>query len=178
MKRQSYCAKEELLDLLKMGVFMSECEAIADKTPEKDWAKKLRTIKSYCSKIFDERVAALDEKQRGTVLRRYKHTSIKFYTSDQNRIVSQNDDKPETNITVCTDDLFDLVDLALFNCKSCPQGECKEKCYYRELFHRIGVLVCRDNPKEGECEFSLNEVGEYETPKHRLLKSDFVAERI
>lgn len=178
MKRQSYCGKEELLDVLKMGVFMSEAEAIAEKTPEKDWAKKLKTVKTYCSKIFDERLAALDDKQKGTVLRRYKHTSIKFYTSDQNRIVSKNDDKPETNVTVSTDDLFDLVDLALFNCKSCPQGDCREKCYYRELFHRIGVLVNRTDPKDGECEFSNNQVGEVNAPKHRLLKSEFVAERI
>ena len=178
MKRQSYCGKEELLDVLKLGVFMSEAEAIAEKTPEKDWARKLKTVKTYCSNIFDERLTALDKKQKATVLRRYMHTSIKFYSSDQNRIVSKNDDKPDVNITVCTDDLFDLVDLALYNCKSCPQGECREKCYYRDLFHRIGVLVCRDEPKDGECEFSLNKVGEVEPPKHRLLKTDFVADRI
>jgi hypothetical protein len=178
MKRQSYCARDELLDLLKMGVFMSECEAIADKTPEKDWAQKLRTMKSYSSKIFDERLAALDPKAKATVLRRYKHSAIKFYTSDQNRIISKDDGKPESHVTVCFDDLFDLVDLALFNCKACPQGECIKQCYYRELFHRLGVIANKIEPQEGECEFSFNKVGEAEVPKHRLLKADFVAERI
>lgn len=178
MKKSSYCGKEELLDVLKMGVFMSECESIADKTPVKEWAQKLRTVKTYCSKIFDERLAALDDKQKATVLRRYKHTVIKFYTSDQNRIVASQDGKPEEEVTVVFDDLFDLVDLAMYNCMACPQGECIKNCYYRDLFHRLGVMVSRDNPQEGECEFSLNKVGEVKEAKHRLLKADFVRERV
>lgn len=178
MKKSSYCGKDELLDVLKMGVFMSECEDIANKTPVKEWAQKLRTVKTYCGKIFDERLKALDDKQKATVLRRYNHTVIKFYTSDQNRIAAKNDNKPETEVTVSHDDLFDLLDLAMFNCMACPQGECIKQCYYRDLFHRLGVIVSRDETAEGECEFSLNKVGEVREARHRLLKSDFVNDRI
>lgn len=178
MKRQSYCAKEELWDVLKLGVFASECEAIADRTPEKDWRQKLRTMKSYAMKIFDQRLKELDERQRVTMLRRYKHTSIKFYSSDQNRIRCKEDGKPETHFNIAHSDFFDVLDLAAMNCKACPQGECIKECYYREVYHRLGVPVNRDNPGEGECEFGYGEVGKPDEPKHHLLKIKDERERI
>lgn len=178
MKRQGYCGKDELLDVLKMGVFASECEVIADRTPEKDWRQKLRTMKSYAMKIFEERLAVLDIKQKATVLRRYQHTSIKFYTSDQNRIRCDDDGKPESHINIAHSDLFDLLDLAAYNCMACPQGKCIEECYYRELYHRLGVPVYKDNPGHGECEFGYHKVGESDTPTHHLLRIKEERERI
>lgn len=178
MKRQAYCGSEELLDVLKMGVFASECEAIAERTPEKDWRQNLRTMQTYAMRIFDERLAALDAKAKATLLRRYKHTSIKFFTSDQNRIKSKDDGKPEEEVTIAHSDLFDLLDLCAYNCKACPQGACREECYYRELYHRLGVPVSRDNPQDGECEFGYGKVGEPEAPKLHLLRIKEELERI
>lgn len=178
MKRQSYCGKNELMDVLKMGVFTSECEAIAERTPEKDWRQKLRTIQTYTMRIFEERLAALDVNQRKTVLRRYQHSSIKFFTSDENRIKCKDDGKPEEAVNIAHSDLFDLLDLCAYNCKACSQGERCKECYYRELYHRLGVPVTRDNPAEGECEFGYNPVGEVDTPKHHLLRIKEERERI
>lgn len=163
MKRQAYCGKDELIDLLKIDVLAAESEIIAARTPEKDWAKK--TCSTYLSKMVEERIAALDVKQRTAVLRRCKHSAIKIYTSDQNRLKQADDNKPEEEITISTDDFFDVLDLAAQNCKACPQGECIKQCYYRDIFHRLDVPVVRDNPSAGQCEFGYNEV----TPmKHQL----------
>lgn len=178
MKKSSYCSKEELLDLLKMGVFTSECEAIAKRTPEKDWHKWLKTIETLSMKIFDQRLAALDNDQKVTVLRRYQHTAMKFFTSDQDRIRCKEDGKPEESIKVAHSDFFDVLDLAMYNCMACPQGDCREQCYWRKVYHRLGVPVSRDSIQEGECEFSLNKVGEVVEAKHRLLKIDFERERL
>ncbi len=166
------------MDVLKMGVFTSECEAIAARTPEKDWRQKLRTIQTYTMRIFEERLAALDPKQRATMLRRYKHCAIKFYTSDENRIKCKDDGKPESHVNIAHSDLFDLLDLCAHNCMACPQGKCLEQCYYRELYHRLGVPVNKDNPAEGECEFGYYKVGEVDVPKHHLLKIKDELERI
>lgn len=179
MKRQSYCGQQELMDVLKMGVFTSECEAIAARTPEKDWHQKLKTIQTYTMRIFDERLAALDPKAKATVLRRYQHTAIKFYTSDQDRTRRKDDGKPEQEFTISHSDFFDVLDLAAMNCKCCPQGkDCLEQCYYREVYHRLGVPVSRDNPAEGECEFGYTPVGKPETLKHHILKIQEERERI
>ena len=179
MKRQRYCGKDELLDLLKLGVFSSECEVIAEKTPEKDWHRKLKTIQTYSMRMFEERLAALDPKQALTVKRRYEHTAIKFYTSDQNRLKCKDDDKPESHFNISHSDFFDVLDLAAMNCKCCPQGkQCLEECYYRDLYHRLGVPVNKDNPAEGECEFGYYPVGEMDVPKHFTLKIQEERERI
>lgn len=162
-----------------MGVFASECEAIAARTPEKDWRQKLRTIQTYTMRILNERLDALDPKQRVTVRRRYDHCAIKFYSSDQNRIKCKDDGKPEEYLNIALCDLFDLLDLCAYNCKACLQGkECVEQCYYRELYHRLGVPVMRDNPADGECEFGYHKVGEADVPKHHILKVKDELERI
>lgn len=178
MKRSPYCSSSELWDVLKMGVFTSECEAIAARTPEKDWRQKLKTMQTYSMRIFDERLAALDPKQKAAMLRRYKHTAIKFYSSDVDRIKRKDDGKPGEEVLVAHSDLFDLLDLCAYNCMACPQGDCREQCYYRELYHRLGVPVNRDEPKDGECEFGYNPVGEADVPKHHLLRIKEERERI
>jgi hypothetical protein len=161
-----------------MGVFASECEDIAKRTPDKEWHRRLKTIQTLSMKIFDERLEAVEPKQKESVLRRYKHTSIKFFTSDQNRIKCKDDGKPEEEVNIAHSDLFDLLDLCAYNCKACPQGDCREQCYYRELYHRLGVPVSREEPKDGECEFGYNSVGEVDSPKHHLLRIKEERERI
>lgn len=178
MKRQSYCGKDELFDVLKLGVFASECEVIAAKTPEKDWHRKLKTIQTYSMRMFNERLEALDLKQALSVKRRHEHTAIKFFSSDENRLKCKDDDKPEQSFRICHSDFFDVMDLAAQNCKACPQGECVKECYYRELFHRLDLVVTRDNPAEGECEFGYGKVGEVEPLKHHILKIKEERERI
>ena len=179
MKRQTYCSKTELMDVLKMGVFTSECEAIAKRTSDKVWHQRLKTMQTLSMKIFDERLECLDPRQKATMLRRYKHTAIKFFTSDADRLRCKDDGKPEEVFNVCHSDFFDVLDLAAMNCKCCPQGkECLEQCYYRELYHRLGVPVNKDNPAEGECEFGYYPVGEMDTPKHHMLKIKEELERI
>lgn len=168
MKRQPYMSRPELIDFLKIGTLAGEAEAIAERTSEKDWRQKLKTIATYANRITDERLKTLDKKQLSTVERRHKHTILKLVTTDQDRY-EPNDGKPEERITVNTDDLYDIVDLALLSCRKCPQGDVCAKCEFRTVYHRIGVPPIRTNPAEGECEFrSDNEIACI-TPQYKRI---------
>lgn len=169
MKRESYMSKGEFLDFLKIGVLAGEAEAIANRTPEKDWRQKLRTISTYADRILKERLEPLDKKQLVAVSRRKEHTELVLYTSDQRRLNNSNDDKIEEEVTISTDDLYDMVDLALLSCRKCPQGEVCAKCQFREVYHRIGVPPLRTNPADGECEFRSDNVPESITPQYRVM---------
>lgn len=169
MKREAYMSKNELLDFLKVGVLAGETEAIAERTPEKDWRQKLKTMSTYAKKILDERLAVLDKKQLETVSRRKDHTELVLYTSDQRRLNSKNDDKIEESITIGTEDLYDVVDMALLSCMKCPQGDVCRTCNMREVFHRIGVPPVRTNPEEGECEFRTDNEIKCVTPQYKRI---------
>lgn len=170
MKRETYMSKNELLDFLKVGIFAGEAGAIADRTPEKDWARKLKCIATYAKKITDERLAVLDLKQLQTVKRREKHTEMLLFTSDQRRMNKQNDGSIESSITLATQDLYDIVDLAMLSCLKCPQGEFRKKCHWREVYHRLGVPPLRTAPKDGECEFRWDNEQRAVTPEYAVME--------
>lgn len=153
MKRTPYMSTAEMIDWIKIGVLAGESRAIASRTPEKDWQRKLKCVATYCEKITKERLACLDAKQLRSVSRRNSHSTMKLYTSDECRIDERQDGVPYEAATVSIDDLQTLTELAFCSCQSCPQGACVGGCEYRNVMHRLGIPVARDNPKDGECEF-------------------------
>lgn len=168
MKRESYMSKNELLDFLKIGILAGEVEIIAKRTPEKDWQRKMKCAATYLGNIVNERLKALAPEQLQTVSRRNKHTEIKLFTSDQIRL--QGESRMEDAVTVDTDVLYDVVDLAMLSCFKCAQGDLVKDCRFRKHFHTIGVSVCRTNPKEGECEFSTSAIGEVKCVNPQYLE--------
>lgn len=158
MKKQSYMTTSELWDLCKVGVFAEEAASIAERTPVKEWRKRLKTVSTLMTKTMAERLACMDEKQRISAERRVNHTNIKFSTSDSVRIRPQ--DKHEPTLTISTEMLFDILDLAILSCYKCPQGECVKGCKWREIFHTLSIEPMRIEVATGECEYSVNKVGE------------------
>lgn len=153
MKRTPYMSTAELIQFLKIGILSGESRAIATQTTDKIWKRKLNCVATYCEGITKERLACLDAKQLRSVSRRNSHSTMKLYTSDECRIDQQQDGVPYEAVTVSIDDLQTLTELAFCSCQSCPQGACVDGCEYREIMHRLGIPVARDNPKTGECEF-------------------------
>lgn len=154
MKRSEYMSAPELLEFLKIGILAGEAAHMLETTKDKEWHKKLATIATYSQQITDERLQCLDPKQLLSVARRNKHSEILLSTKDELRIHPKQ--QLEEKITVNGDDLYDLVDLANRYCMQCPQGECVEKCFYRGMYHRLGMCAARDEVKKGECEFRAN----------------------
>lgn len=172
MKRQRYIATKELMDLFKVGIMAAEFRCVADKTAsEKDWAKKLRIMATYCENILNERLACLDPEQALTVKRRYEHMEIKFYSTDDYRCNKQKYEN-ESTITLEAEVLYDLLDLAMLTCYKCPQGKCVKDCRWRKHFHQLAVPPFRLEPAEGECEFRYDPIGEVRnvTPQYRTVE--------
>lgn len=172
MKKEPYMSKNELLDWLKMGVLAGEAESIANRTPVPEWRKKLKCIATYARKIVNERIAVVEKKQLPALSRRQKHSTLMLYTSDQIRLNEDNIGKPETSITLATDDAYDLVDFALLSCAKCPQGGVVAGCKMRDVYHRIGVEPMRTNPAEGECEFKLDNEIRCITPQYERVRNE------
>lgn len=162
MNHDPYMSRNELLSFLKIGSLAGEAEEIAKNTKDKEWRRKLKCVATYCEKIIVERLSYLDKKQLESVNRRRQHTQLMLLTSDQKRI---REGKIEESITLETEDLYDIFDLAQKACLCCEQGKYVESCHWREVYHRCGVPPYRTNPKEGECEFRCDNEPEYITPQ-------------
>lgn len=144
-------SKNELIDFLKLGCLAGEAAAIAERTPEKEWVKKLKTISTYLDKIMLERLNALDREELKSVERRQKYTKIVLSSEDKNRY----GEVIEKEIVRCDmEDLETLAELALNSCAGfCQGGERVKNCKFRKAMHRLGLAVANDNPKNGECEY-------------------------
>lgn len=173
MKRSTYMSKDEMIDWIKVGVLASEADAIAARTPEADWRKKLKTAATMCSNIITERLRALDRNQLKSVVRRKEHSSLRLYTSDQLKVDTERE-RLEPNITLETEDYYDILDMALLSCMKCAQGEVVTDCRMREIYHRLGVPIARENPKVGECEFRADNEVKSITPQYRKMGSETV----
>ena len=177
MNHNPYMARAEMLEYLKVGILAGEAENIAMTTErfDKKWAQKLRTAAKYCQNIITERLKYMSKEQVLTLSRRNKHTEMFLLTSDQKRI---REDREEVSITVETDDLYDLLDLAMKSCLCCEQGEYCKSCRYRSMYHRLGVPPLRTNPKDGECEFRCDNDAMYITPQEQIVEMAKAARQV
>lgn len=149
MKRAPYMSKQEMIEWLKIGVLAGEARAIAERTQDKEWRARLKTIATHAERITEERLSCLDPAQIVSVARRKNTAHVMLITEDQMR--ANKDDKELT--TVAVDDLETLAELALCACMNCPQGDCVAGCEFRLAMHKLGIPVARDEVKPGECEF-------------------------
>lgn len=157
MKQSNYMSSNALIEFLKIGILSSELDIIAANTKksaksktEKEWARKMRTAATMMENVITERLEALDQKARDSVERRNKHVRMLMESKDQIR-VGNSDNGPQ--ITVSSDDLTLIAELALIGCGACPQGKYVKDCPYRAMFHRLGVPIAREDVQGGQCEF-------------------------
>lgn len=169
MKREKYMSKPELMNFLKILSLAGEVDAALKNCTEKDWVRKLKTTLTYIDNITAERLDALDPQQVDTIERRIDHNKVIFNTSDKYRIAKKDFGKPEEEITVNTEDLYDVIDMALLSCMKCPQGDVCKTCNIRKIFHTWGVPVARTNPKDGECEFRTDNEIKCVTPQGQKI---------
>lgn len=157
MKASNYMNAASLVEFLKVGILASELDIIAAntkktaKTPmEKEWARKMRMAATMMENVIVERMTALDQKARDSVERRNNHVRMLMESKDNVR-VAPTDKSP--HITVSSDDLTLIAELALMGCGACPQGEYVKDCPYRDMFHRLGIPIGREDVQDGQCEF-------------------------
>ena len=157
MQAKSYMNAASLVEFLKVGILSGELEVIAANTKktakskiEKEWARKMRMAATMMENVIVERMTALDQKARDSVERRNKHTKMLMESKDNVR-VAPTDKSP--HITVSSDDLTLIAELALMGCGACPQGKYVKDCPYRDMFHRLGIPIGREDVQDGQCEF-------------------------
>lgn len=158
LREAPYMKSSELIEWMKLACLVGELDACAEETKKGTWRSWLKCARGMIWKVIDERGSMLDAKQWKSVIRRRQHSKIKMITSDEDRVPGQSD--TQEHVTVAYEDLIDLTDLALNSCAACPQGECVKDCFYAKVMFRLGLPVCRDDVKDGECPFSWLPVGE------------------
>lgn len=163
MKEKRYMSSNDILEFVKIAVLAGEAKQAAERTQktaatprEKDWVKRMKIAATHLSKVTDERLECLDLDQAKTVKRRWNNSDIRLYTVDQLRIEDARGPAAEDR-TISYDDWCLLGEMALLHCDLCPQGCYVEKCEYRKAFHRIGLPVGREEVKEGQCEFRIDD---------------------
>lgn len=165
LRETGYLKTQELIQWMKLACLCGELEVCAKETKNKQWKSWMSCAKGLIWKVVLERINLVDPKQVKSVERRRRHTSIKMITSDEERVPNKSD--IQEHVTLAYNDILDLADLAINSCAVCEQGECVQGCHYRQVFHRCGIPVCRDEVKDGECEFHWLKAGEIEVLKPR-----------
>ena len=153
MNKNKYISKSELEQLYKVGLCGGEFEIIAKKTEDKTWKRKLKTMSTMCKNITDERLACIDKVQLPSVARRIKNSEIIIVTTDKQRFLEKQETEETAQFKV--EHINDIVELALNSCRACDQKN-KHQCKYRQAMHSVGIPVARENVKENECEFKLD----------------------
>lgn len=184
MKEKPYMSSADLLEWLKIGCLAGEAKHAAELTKqtartekEKDWAKRMKLAATNLAKVTDERIECLDTKQVVSVMRRHEHSSLQLYTSDQLRVEGR--DKPaRDDVTISHSDWERLGEMALLHCDMCPQGDFVKTCEYREAWHRVGIPVAREDVKEGECEFCVDNHMQIILPQGQTDRDNRVREMV
>lgn len=173
MKKSPYMASAEMSQIIWCSAILQMIEQMLKTTKEKEWVKRFKTVETLINKTVVERLVALEQVERDKVERRAKNLATKVYSYDDARV-----DRSDHNrkVTVVFEDLLDIADLALLECKSCPQGDVVKNCRYRQAYHKLG-LTCgssRENPKDGECEFRFDNVQVHVTPQYKRIDGEVI----
>ena len=184
MKEKPYMSSQDMLEWLKIGCLAGEARQAAETTKknaktdkEKEWAKRMAIAATHLGKVTDERLECMDTMQVVSVKRRHEHSSLQLYTSDMLRVEGRT--KPERDdITISYDDWCRLGEMALLHCDMCPQGEYVKKCEYRKVWHRCGIPVAREDVKEGECEFCMDNHMQIILPQGQTDRDNRVREMV
>ena len=184
MKEKPYMSSQDMLEWLKIGCLAGEARQAAETTKknaktdkEREWAKRMAIAATHLGKVTDERLECMDTMQVVSVKRRHEHSSSQLYTSDMLRVEGRT--KPERDdITISYDDWCRLGEMALLHCDMCPQGEYVKNCEYRKVWHRCGIPVAREDVKEGECEFCVDDHMQIILPQGQTDRDNRVREMV
>ena len=184
MKEKPYMSSQDMLEWLKIGCLAGEARQAAETTKknaktdkEREWAKRMAIAATHLGKVTDERLECMDTMQVVSVKRRHEHSSLQLYTSDMLRVEGRT--KPERDdITISYDDWCRLGEMALLHCDMCPQGEYVKNCEYRKVWHRCGIPVAREDVKEGECEFCVDNHMQIILPQGQTDRDNRVREMV
>ena len=119
---------------------------------DKEMAKYLKLASSYLYKAFNLKLSLLEEEPRQEMEERKDYTILKVVPYDAVRV--QQAMRMRSLVSLPTQDLMNVAELAMIGCHNCPQGEFVKKCIYRKSLHACGIPI---SPKEaegpGRCEF-------------------------
>lgn len=171
MNRDPYINKWQMVELLKIGCFGDELAEIIKNTKDKEWHRMLSTALTYVQRVRDQRIEALDNKEKESLYRRYTKTHLLLFSNDERRTGVLD---PVETLVVELEDLYDLADKAMQLCKNCAQGDLVKECPTRALYHKLGFVALRTDPAPGECEYRYDNEIRPVTPQNRLLTEDHI----
>lgn len=152
-KLPTYASKSEMTFLVMMGTvaqLMSNAAKFYQDKQKPDWARKLKCAATYIRNVMDNRYEELDRDQKIAYDRRYKKMNVYVSCTDTERFDPDVQDDPK--ITVSTDDIYDLAEFAVEQCKSCRKcGQEIVDCKYRVIMLRLAIPISDDT--DCECPF-------------------------
>jgi hypothetical protein len=151
-KLPSYANKGEMTILVMMGTvtqLMGNAAKFYQDKGRIDWSRKLNCASTYIKNVMDTRYATLDHEQQKAHDRRYQKMNMYVSCNDTERFDPESQD--DAKITVSTDDIYDLAEFAVEQCKSCVKtGHEIIGCKYREIMFRLCVPI---SDTDAECPF-------------------------
>lgn len=157
MEKAPYANAPEMGEIMILGAFQLQIQAMIELCQEAKWRRKLKCINTYAVNMLGERRSCMSKEGKESFERRCKHTFVKVHTSDQYKMLDNSLGVLQDKTYVLErDDYFDLLEQATLNCLHCSQGEKVEGCKFRKLLHKLSAPAIRDTPGKGECEFRLD----------------------
>lgn len=133
--------RDEQNDYCKLGALASEAKRIADKIAgqgQKTFAADIRCAVTKIKKTIDARLNQLELKNRQAVSRSFQKIEVFVSAPDQARMISTHLDDEE--VTIKTQDLYDLAEQAILACSEYCNGN-KKDCKLRDQMLIMGIPV-------------------------------------
>lgn len=160
-----------------VGKYAASTKEFAKSEQEKKWAKKLRMAATLMNKCVLERIDQLDKGQKKDMSVRMSGCLLKVVPFDQAKIQKKMQERDLH--TVHAVDLMRVCELALIGCHNCPQGECVNKCEYREALHACGVPISkREAEGPGRCEFRSEDGIQILLPQGNDKKAELLEQKL
>lgn len=170
MNKEPYMSRNEFSSWVKLALIAGECEALCkttDKKKCKEWHRAFRYCATVLGKAMLQRVDYVDAKQAEAVMKKWRDMKeITFEKSSDGQILTKDIQATNGKVTVDVEDLYDIIDLAQLSCLKCRQGEFVKECKWRQVFFNVGITPYRTSPKEGECEWRLDNEQRAVTPEY------------
>lgn len=177
MNKTPYMSRNEFSDWIKLSLFAGECEHFAKTTKDPKWRKQFKCCSTWLGKIMLERIDYLDAKQCVAVNKKWKEMkSVTFEKQADGKICTKDIQAPNGKVEVNIEDLYDIIDLAQLSCLKCRQGDFCKECKWRQTFFNLGITPYRTDPKEGECEWRLDNERRSVTPEYMRAELEELGE--
>lgn len=155
---KTYLNQKERNDVLVLASFKVYMGELAEKFEKlkrpKDMIKYTKMSRTFCNKVLQAQLEGLNKKEIEKILLESKKMNVSVKYKDQALREFEEVKKMDDIFPIKTNDLLDLCEDALLNCRRCKKiGEEAVNCRLRQILFEIEIEPFNYDATGNECQY-------------------------